>query len=101
MVPVTRADIQRIAELAELAVDDRAAAELEGQLSRILDYVAQLQELPREAAGHGDDRSARLRRDEVHPDPLRDPPASFAPAMKQGLFLVPRLSELAPGAADE
>lgn len=98
---VTRADIQRIAELAELAVDDGTAAELEGQLTRILDYVAQLQELPREAAGHGDDRSVRLRRDDVRPDPLQDPPASFAPALKHGLFLVPRLSELAAGAADE
>jgi aspartyl-tRNA(Asn)/glutamyl-tRNA(Gln) amidotransferase subunit C len=98
---VTRADIQRIAELAELAVDDATAAELEGQLSRILDYVAQLQQLPQGGAGHGDERAVRLRRDEVHPDRLLDPPAAFAPTLKQGLFLVPRLAELAPGAADE
>ncbi len=85
---VTRAEIQRIAEL-------------EGQLSRILDYVAQLRELPPDGAGAADEAALRLRRDEVKPDPLERPPAEFAPAMKQGLFLVPHVAELAPGAADE
>lgn len=98
---VTRADIQRIAELAELHVDDAAAAELEGQLSRILDHVAQLQQLPPAAAAAGTEAALRLRRDEVGPDPLEAPPASFAPALKGGLFLVPKVAELAPGAADE
>ena len=100
-MPVTRSDIQRIAELAELGVDDATAAQLEQQLSRILDYVAQLRELPREADGDDGADSVRLRKDEVRPDALQIPPAEFAPAMKQGLFLVPRIAELAPGAADE
>jgi len=98
---VTRQDIRRIAELAELAVDEATARELEGQLSRILDYVAQLQELPRDGAPEPDEPAVRLRRDEVRPDPLLVPPDAFAPALRQGLFLVPRLAELAGGASDE
>jgi len=41
---VTRTDVEKIAALAELAVDEATAAELERQLTRILDYVAQLGE---------------------------------------------------------
>ena len=94
---VTRADIQKIAELAELAVDDATAAELEKQLSRILDYVAQLAKLPKEGDGAGDARAVRLRRDEITPDPLLRDPEDFAPVFRQGLFLVPRLGELDRG----
>jgi len=89
---VTRAEIQRIAALAELHVDEATAVLLETQLSHILDYVAQLAELPEGAYGAGDARAVRLRRDLVAPDP-----ADFAPAMKHGLFLVPRLGELDRG----
>ena len=97
---VTRAEIQRIAALAELHVDDATAALLETQLSHILDYVAQLQRLPQDGAPDADERSVRLRRDEVNPDRLEAPPADFAPALKQGLFLVPRLGELDRGEAE-
>ena len=95
---VTRADIQKIADLAELAVDEAAAAELEQQLTRILDYVAQLQQMPEEAGHLEDQRAVRLRKDVVAPDALAAPPAAFAPALKQGLFVVPRIAELAAGA---
>jgi aspartyl-tRNA(Asn)/glutamyl-tRNA(Gln) amidotransferase subunit C len=94
---VTRGDVERIARLAELAVDDAAARELERQLSRILDYVAQLAEVRDDAGVAGDERAARLRRDVLAPDPLARPPQSFAPAFKDGLFTVPRLGELDRG----
>ena len=94
---VTRADVLKIAQLAELHVDDAAAVELERQLSRILDYVAQLGELPK----HGDTEIPRpaaiLRRDEPNSDPLAAPPAAWAPGFKGGLFVVPRLGELDRG----
>lgn len=94
---VSREEIRRIAELAELEVDDRLAAELEGQLSRILDYVAQLGELPRDAEDEADARAVRLRRDEPWADPLLRPIRSFAPELRGDLFVVPRLGELAQG----
>jgi aspartyl-tRNA(Asn)/glutamyl-tRNA(Gln) amidotransferase subunit C len=93
---VTREQIRRIAELAELAVDDATAAELEAQLNRILGYVEQLGELPKDDAAP-DERVAPLRRDEPSADLLLTPPAEWAPAMKGGLFTVPRLGELDRG----
>src|SRR5512135_3032611 len=94
---VSRRDVEKIAALAELAVDDATAAELERQLSRILDYVAQLGEVPDDTAVAGDERAARLGRDEPAPDPLRRPPREFAPDFQGGLFTVPRLGELDRG----
>jgi len=96
-VSVTRNDVLKIAALAELHVDDATAAELEQQVSRILDHVAQLNEVPTDGAAPEDGRSARLRKDVVTPDPLSAPPSSFAPAFRQGLFTVPRLAELERG----
>jgi aspartyl-tRNA(Asn)/glutamyl-tRNA(Gln) amidotransferase subunit C len=94
---VSRKDVAKIAALAELAVDDAAAAELERQLSRILDYVAQLARVTDDPGVVGDERAARLRRDEVAPDPLLRAPAEFAPAFERALFTVPRLGELDRG----
>ena len=94
---VTRKDIEKIAALAELGVDDASAAELEKQLTRILDYVAQLGEVTDDATATTDERVARLRRDVVDPDPLSRTPRDMAPAFKEGLFTVPRLGELDRG----
>jgi len=96
-VAVTRDQIRHIAALAELAVDDAAAAELERQLTRILDYVRQLEGVEAGephvvAAG-----AARLRPDGEASDPLQRAPPDFAPAMAQGLFVVPRLGALGGG----
>ena len=94
---VTREQIQRIAALAELAVDDTAAAELERQLTRILDYVRQLEELDTGGARVADERVAPLRRDDVVAGRLDRPARDFAAAMREGLFIVPRLGELGGG----
>ena len=94
---VSRKDVQKIAALAELAVDEASAAELQRQLSRILDYVAQLSEVSDDATSAVDERAARLRRDVPDPDPLSRTPREIAPAFQQGLFTVPRLGELDRG----
>jgi aspartyl/glutamyl-tRNA(Asn/Gln) amidotransferase C subunit len=94
---ITRADIQKIADLAELHVDEATAAELEQQLRRILDYVEQLNELPQDGAPEIPRPATRLRRDEPSADPLDRPPSEWAPGLKGGLFVVPRLGELDRG----
>ena len=94
---VTRDQIQHIAALAELAVDDAAAAELERQLTRILDYVRQLDALETGDAAATDARVSPLRADEPGGDPLVRSPQEFAAAMQQGLFVVPRLGEMGGG----
>jgi aspartyl-tRNA(Asn)/glutamyl-tRNA(Gln) amidotransferase subunit C len=93
---VTREQIRRIAELAELHVDEETAVELEGQITRILDYVEQIGELPHEGV-LADARSVRLRRDEPRAEALERPPAEWSAGFKGGLFVVPRLGDIDRG----
>lgn len=89
---VTRQQVRRLAELAELEVDDAAAAELERELTRILEYVRQLDELDPGGTPAADARAVGLRADVPGADPLRRLPPEWAPSMVEGLFVVPRLS---------
>ncbi|MGH7675006.1 MAG: Asp-tRNA(Asn)/Glu-tRNA(Gln) amidotransferase subunit GatC [Gemmatimonadales bacterium] len=92
---VSRDEVLRIARLAELAVDDDALPTLVEHLSRILDYVAQLNAVP---GGEGvkpfvpGPDTIRFRADEVKPWPLALGPAEFAPAFRNGFFVVPKLA---------
>ena len=97
---MTREQLQRIAALAELPVDDAAAAELERQLTRILDYVRRLEELDTGDTRVADARAAPLRRDEVVAGRLDRPVREFGAALRQDLFVVPRLGELSEGAKE-
>lgn len=97
---VSREDVLRIAQLAELHVEEEQLPTLVEEMSRILDYVAQLSQLP---AGEtvkpflaGPD-AVRFRPDDVKPAPLARSPAEMAPAFKDGYFLVPKLEQFAPG----
>ena len=96
---VTHDDVRKIARLAELDVSDDALPLLAEQMSRILDYVAQINAVPASEGVKpfvpGPD-AVRFRPDEVRPAPLAFGPADLAPAFKDGLFLVPKL-----GAFDE
>jgi aspartyl-tRNA(Asn)/glutamyl-tRNA(Gln) amidotransferase subunit C len=100
---VTREDVLKIAELAELKVEDDAVAELAEQMSRILEYVAQLGAVVGTDATHpfvpGPD-AVRFRPDEVKPIPLAFGPATFAPEFQDGFFLVPRLGQFEDGGAE-
>jgi aspartyl-tRNA(Asn)/glutamyl-tRNA(Gln) amidotransferase subunit C len=99
---VSRQDVERIARLAELHVDDAALPALTGQLSRILDYVSQIAAVPGTetvqpfAPGPS---ALRFRDDVVRPVPLALSPAQIAPAFKDGFFLVPRLEAFDAGTA--
>jgi len=93
---VTRDDVLRIAQLAELDVDEEALPELAEQMSRILDYVAQLSAVPANGTVKifvpGPD-AIRFRADEVNPAPLAVGPEELAPAFKEGFFVVPKLGQ--------
>jgi aspartyl-tRNA(Asn)/glutamyl-tRNA(Gln) amidotransferase subunit C len=93
---VTRDEVLRIAQLAELDVEEETLPELAEQMSRILDYVAQLSGVPAngtvKAFVPGPD-AIRFRADEVSPAPLTFGPAEFAPAFKEGFFVVPKLGQ--------
>jgi aspartyl-tRNA(Asn)/glutamyl-tRNA(Gln) amidotransferase subunit C len=97
---VTREEVLRIAQLAELHVDEDQLPALVEQMSRIIDFVAQLSQLPAADTVKpflaGPD-AARFRSDEVKPIPLARPPADTAPAFKEGYFLVPKLEQFEQG----
>lgn len=98
---VSPEEVLRIARLAELDVDEEALPMLVDQMSRILEYVAQLQEVAtgdsaRPFAGGPD--ALRLRADEVRPWPLWFGPDKMAPAFKDGFFVVPKLTQFEEGA---
>lgn len=96
---IDRGTVQHIARLAELAVSDEEAHALAGQLERIVTFVEQLGELDiadgtAGAAVVGPERTP-LREDIVAPIPMAHTPQAMAPAMQDGLFLVPRLGGMA------
>jgi len=91
---VTPEEVRQIARLAELSVDEEHLPELAAQMSRIVDYIAQLGEI-----GGGDHArtfipgpdAVKLRPDVVAPAPFEGRIADFAPAFRDGFFLVPKL----------
>jgi len=93
---VTREDVLKIAQLAELEVDEETLPALAEQMSRILDYVAQLSGVAASEAVKpfipGPD-ALRFRADEVKPIPLAFGPDTLAPSFKEGFFLVPKLGQ--------
>jgi aspartyl-tRNA(Asn)/glutamyl-tRNA(Gln) amidotransferase subunit C len=90
---IGRDDVRHVARLAELAVKDADLDRMVGQLNRIVDFVAQLDQLPGDASAAlflpGPERAA-LREDVPGSVPLARPPAEFAPEFADGFFLVPR-----------
>lgn len=94
---IDRGTVQHMARLAELAVTDADADALAEQLDRIVRFVEQLTEVGGgEATAGGSDvivgpPRTPLREDVVAPIAMTHRPAEFAPAMRDGLFLVPRL----------
>ena len=93
---VSREEVLRIAQLAELDVEEDQLAEVAAHMSRILDYVAQLSAIPTNGTVKtfvpGPD-AIRFRADEVAPPPLSFGPDEFAPAFKEGFFVVPKLGQ--------
>ena len=93
---VSREEVLRIAQLAELDVDEEALPTLAEQMSRILDYAAQLSAVPAngtlKVSVPGPD-AIRFRADEVTPSGLAFGPDEFAPDFKEGFFVVPKLGQ--------
>ncbi|MEZ4412739.1 MAG: Asp-tRNA(Asn)/Glu-tRNA(Gln) amidotransferase subunit GatC [Gemmatimonadales bacterium] len=94
---IGRDEILNVAKLAELDVPLQDVEALAAQIGRIVDYVAQLNDVP---AGESAEpflsgpASVTLREDVPGSVPLAHEIASFAPAFRDGLFLVPRLGSM-------
>jgi aspartyl-tRNA(Asn)/glutamyl-tRNA(Gln) amidotransferase subunit C len=90
---IGRDEVLHVAKLAELAVKDEDLDRLVDQLNRIVDYVAQLDQVPGDAGAErflpGPSQVA-LAEDVPGSVPLARPPVAFAPEFADGVFLVPR-----------
>jgi aspartyl-tRNA(Asn)/glutamyl-tRNA(Gln) amidotransferase subunit C len=91
---VTIDAVRHVAMLARLGLSDQRARELTRDLNTILEHMEVLGAVDTtgvdEASGF--DRGMRLRDDGGSPIPLAEPPGAFAPEMREGLFIVPRVS---------
>jgi aspartyl/glutamyl-tRNA(Asn/Gln) amidotransferase C subunit len=86
-------EVLHVAKLAELAVKENEFRRLVEQMNRIVDYVAQLNQVPADHAVQpflAGPPSVALREDVEGAMPLTRPPAAMAPEFAQGFFLVPR-----------
>jgi aspartyl-tRNA(Asn)/glutamyl-tRNA(Gln) amidotransferase subunit C len=88
--------VQHIAMLARLRVADEEIADTVDKLSRIVDFVDQLSQADTTAVvpmAHPLDAAQRLRPDVVTETVRRDEFQENAPAVSDGLYLVPKVIE--------
>ncbi len=92
---ISRDAVLHIAALARLELAEDRIASFVGQLNVILSHMEVLSRAKTDGVcgseGVGD-AGLPLRRDAGLPYPLALPPESFAPSMREGFFIVPRLA---------
>jgi aspartyl-tRNA(Asn)/glutamyl-tRNA(Gln) amidotransferase subunit C len=93
-VAIDIAEVQRIAALAQLALDERELAPLRDQLQAILDHVALLERLDAGASSPETaeaSRLPRLREDEIRTGLSQAEALGNAPDTRAGFLRVPRV----------
>ncbi len=93
---LTKDQVQHIATLARLKLADAEFDDIVDKLSRIVDFVDQLQAAPTDDVlpmAHPLNMSQRLRADEVTEPNVRDDIQTNAPRVEDGYYLVPRVIE--------
>ena len=93
---ISRKDIEKVAVLARIKVNDEQVSALEKDLGNILDLVDQLGAADTDSVqpmAHPLDAVQRLRADEVTETNERERFQAIAPATENGLYLVPRVIE--------
>jgi aspartyl-tRNA(Asn)/glutamyl-tRNA(Gln) amidotransferase subunit C len=92
----SRADVERVARLARLELDDDEKDLFARQLGRILTYAEQIQRVDTtgiEPMSHAPGRGASMREDDVQPSLPREAALAEGPDtdVRAGLFKVPRV----------
>ena len=91
-----REDVEKIAHLARLAIDDEDIPAYARDLSNILQLVEQMSAVDTKGVtpmAHPLDMHQRLRADEVTETDQRELFLSLAPAVEAGVYLVPKVIE--------
>jgi aspartyl-tRNA(Asn)/glutamyl-tRNA(Gln) amidotransferase subunit C len=92
---VTQADVLKVADLARLAVAPDRLDHLVNELNGILAHMDVLEKTDTSAIENNITvpvESTPLRSDSSGPLPMLAPRESFAPSMRDGFFMVPRLA---------
>lgn len=93
---LSQQDIQHIARLARIRVTEAEAETARGQLNSIFGLIEQMQAVDTkgvEPMAHALDVFQRLRADRVSEPDQRDKFQAVAPAVENGLYLVPKVIE--------
>ena len=91
-----RADVEKIAHLARMALDETQVQSYATALSSILELVEQLEAVDTAEVtpmAHPLHMAQRLRPDQVTEQDHRDAYQAIAPRVEAGLFLVPKVIE--------
>lgn len=91
-----RSDVDKIAHLARLQIEEQDTPEYAQNLTNILDLVDQMQAVDTTdiaPMAHPLDAVQRLRSDVVTEENQRDQLQTVSPAVENGLFLVPKVIE--------
>jgi aspartyl-tRNA(Asn)/glutamyl-tRNA(Gln) amidotransferase subunit C len=93
---LTPDDVRRLARLARIAIDEQQSAAVLERLNAVLGLVDQMRAVDTrgiEPMSHAVDVAQRLRPDEVREADRRELYQSVAPAVEDGLYLVPKVIE--------
>jgi len=93
---ITREQVEHVAVLARLALDEEEVTTLTGQMDAILGYVEKLNELDTESivpTAHAVPMENAFRADEVRPSFANEEALGNAPSSDKGCFRVPKVIE--------
>ena len=93
---IDKSTVQRVAQLAKLAVPEAESERLANELSTILSLVEQMNTVDTtaiEPLTHPADAQLRLRPDVVSASDRREPLQALAPDTEVGLYKVPKVIE--------
>ena len=91
-----KTEIEKIAHLARLHINESETAEVTTRITDILALIDQMQSVDTEEVeplAHPLDLEQRLRADEITEENQRDRLQKLAPASEDGLYLVPKVLE--------
>ncbi len=89
-----KSDVDKIAHLARINIEEKDTQAYLQNITSILDLVSQMQDINTdnvEPLAHPMDAIQRLRADDVTEHNQRELLQSVAPAVEEGLFLVPKV----------
>ena len=90
------ADVEKVARLARLAMNDQELQAAQAQLNNIFGLIAEMQAVDTKGIAlmsHAQDVAQRLREDTVTEPNQREAFQAIAPQVENGLYLVPQVLE--------